>query len=223
VSRALIAFSAGLVSFVTPCVLPLVPAYLSAIGVRERDPRGAVIAALPFIAGFSTVFVLLGVAAGALGSLLEEHRLQLLQGAGIVIVAMGLAMMGLLPIPYLERSLQPAVEPARASGSALLLGGAFGLCWTPCVGPVLASLLALAAAGSTALEGAALLAVYALGLAVPFLLASVALGRAMTFFRFFRDRYGAIRVASGVLLVAAGLLVFFDRVYVVNVWVERAL
>jgi cytochrome c-type biogenesis protein len=94
---------------------------------------------------------------------------------------------------------------------------------TPCVGPVLASLLALAAAGSTALEGAALLAVYALGLAVPFLLASVALGRAMTFFRFFRDRYGAIRVASGVLLVAAGLLVFFDRVYVVNVWVERAL
>ena len=120
------------------------------------------------------MFVALGVAVGLAGSLVTDHRLELIHLGGIVIVAMGFVMMGLIRVPVLERSLSPGVEPARASGSSLLLGGAFGLCWTPCVGPVLGSILALAATEATAARGAGLLAAYAAGLAVPFL--AVALG-----------------------------------------------
>jgi cytochrome c-type biogenesis protein len=219
VTAALVAFVAGLVSFATPCVLPLVPAYLSAIGARSRPPREALAAALPFVLGFSAVFVALGVAAGAVGAQLADHRAEISQAAGILIVGMGFVMMGLLPVPLLERTVQPGIEPARQSGSSLLLGGAFGLCWTPCVGPVLASILALAASGTAgAAKGAGLLAMYAAGLAVPFLVTSVALGQAMAVSRAVRNRYDAVRVASGLVLVAAGLLVFFDRVYVVNAW-----
>jgi cytochrome c-type biogenesis protein len=223
VNGAALAFAAGLFSFATPCVLPLVPAYVSAIGARGERGLGAVRAGLLFVAGFSSIFVLLGVAAGAFGGRLADHRLALVQLAGIVIVAMGLVVLGILPVPALGRTLAPGLDRARATGSPLLLGGAFGLCWTPCVGPVLASILALAASGATAARGAALLAAYAAGLALPFLVAAVALGRAMQLFRPLRDRYAQLRIASGAVLVAAGLLVFFDRMYVVNTWVGRAI
>jgi cytochrome c-type biogenesis protein len=134
---------------------------------------------------------------------------------------MGFVMMGLLRVPALERSLSPGVEPARASGSALLLGGAFGLCWTPCVGPVLGSILALAATEATAARGAGLLAAYAAGLAIPFLAVALGVGQAMSAARFLRDQYMTVRIVSGLILVAAGLLVFFDKTYVVNAWVAR--
>ena len=218
-NQAAAAFAAGLVSFATPCVLPLVPAYLSAIGASATDPSRALRAAAPFVLGFSAVFVALGVAVGLAGSLVTDHRLDLIHLGGIVIVAMGFVMMGVLRVPFLERSLAPGVEPARASGSALLLGGAFGLCWTPCVGPVLGSILALAATQATAARGAGLLAAYAAGLAVPFLAVALGLGQAMSAARFVRDRYQAMRVASGLVLVAAGLLVFFDKTYIINAWV----
>src|SRR5918997_6316818 len=126
-----LAFLAGLVSFVTPCVLPLVPGYLAAVSGSEVGTTGrrVVAASLPFIAGFTLVFVLLGVAAAALGGLLEGNRKLLLQGAGIVVVALGFAFMGLLPFPLLDRLAAPGlVEGARRSGSSALLGGAFGLC-----------------------------------------------------------------------------------------------
>jgi len=219
VNQAAAAFAAGLVSFATPCVLPLVPAYMSAIGASATDPGRALRAAAPFIIGFSAVFVTLGVAVGLAGSLVTDHRIELVHLGGIVIVAMGFVMMGLIRIPFLERSLAPGVAPARASGSSLLLGGAFGLCWTPCVGPVLGSILALAATEATAARGAGLLAAYAAGLAVPFLAVALGLGQAMSAGRFLRDRYTAVRIVSGVILVAAGLLVFFDKAYVVNAWV----
>jgi cytochrome c-type biogenesis protein len=219
VNQAAAAFAAGIVSFATPCVLPLVPAYLSSIGASATDPSRALRAAAPFVIGFSAVFVTLGVAVGLAGSLVNDHRLDLIHLGGIVIVAMGFVMMGLLRVPMLERSLAPGVEPARASGSALLLGGAFGLCWTPCVGPVLGSILALAATEATAARGAGLLAAYAAGLAVPFLAVALGLGQAMSAARFVRDQYPAVRVVSGVILVAAGLLVFFDKMYVINAWV----
>jgi cytochrome c-type biogenesis protein len=221
VSEAAAAFAAGLVSFATPCVLPLVPAYLSAIGVRAGDSRSAMRAGLPFVAGFSAVFVALGAGVAVVGTRLSAHRLDLVHLAGILIVAMGFVMMGLLRVPALERSLQPAVEPARGSGSPLLLGGAFGLCWTPCVGPVLAGLLALASSSRTVASGAALLALYSLGLALPFLAAAVAFGRVMAVARVVRDRYDVVRVVSGAVLVGAGLAVFFDRMYVVNAWVDH--
>ena len=220
-SAAAAAFAAGLVSFVTPCVLPLVPAYLSAIGVRSGDPRASLSAALPFVAGFTVVFVALGTAASVAGSQLADHRLDLIRAAGIVIVAMGVMMAGLIRVPLFERSVTPALGPARASGSALALGGAFGLCWTPCVGPVLASLLALASSTRTVAQGAGLLLAYSAGLAVPMLLASVALGRVMGAARLLRDRYDVVRVVCGVVLVAAGLVVFFDRVWMVNALVAR--
>jgi cytochrome c-type biogenesis protein len=221
VTDAAVAFGAGFVSFGTPCVLPLVPAYLSAVGIRPGGPRRSLAAALPFVLGFSAVFVVMGVLAGLAGGELADHREQLAKLSGIVIVAMGLVMLGLLPVPLLERSLAPAVEPARRSGSPLLLGGAFALCFTPCVTPVLASLLALSASVGTTARAAGLLAAYAAGLALPFLLAAIALGRTMSAFRLMRDRYDLVRGLSGVVLVAAGLLVFFDRTYILNGWVNH--
>jgi cytochrome c-type biogenesis protein len=220
-SDAAVAFGAGLVSFGTPCVLPLVPAYLSAIGIRPGDTRSSLLHALPFVLGFSLVFVAMGVLAGLAGGQLADHRDQLAKLSGIVIVAMGFAMLGLLPIPLLDRTAMPAVEPARRTRSPLLLGGAFALCFTPCVTPVLASLLALSAGVGTAARAAGLLAAYAAGLALPFLLAAVALGRTMAVFRLVRDRYTVVRGASGVILVVAGLLVFFDQTFILNGWVNN--
>jgi cytochrome c-type biogenesis protein len=221
VREAAVAFSAGLLSFATPCVLPLVPAYLSAIGARSTDPRRALFASLPFVLGFSLVFVALGASAGLAGGALTDHRLQLVKLSGIVIVAMGLVMVGLIRLPALDRSFAPGLGPARASGSSVLLGGAFGLAWTPCIGPVLGSILTLAATGATAARGAALLAAYAAGLAVPFMVAGVALGRVMSGARRVRDHYNVVRAVSGVVLIAAGLLVFFDKTYLVNSWVGQ--
>ncbi len=218
---AVVAFGAGLISFGTPCVLPLVPAYLSAIGIRPGGTRGSLLRALPFVAGFSLVFVILGLLAGLAGGQLADHRVQLAKLSGIVIVAMGFVMLGVLPLPFIERTFAPALEPARRTGSPLLLGGAFGIAFTPCVSPVLASLLALSASTGTALRAAALLAAYAAGLALPFMLAAVALGRTLSLFRVLRDRHDAIRMISGAVLVAAGLLVFFDRTYVLNGWVSN--
>jgi cytochrome c-type biogenesis protein len=221
VREAAVAFSAGLLSFATPCVLPLVPAYLSAIGARSTDPRRALLASLPFVLGFSLVFVALGASAGLAGGALTDHRVQLVKLSGIVIVAMGLVMVGLIRMPALDRSFAPGLGPARASGSSVLLGGAFGLAWTPCIGPVLGSILTLAATGATAARGAALLAAYAAGLAVPFMVAGVALGRVMSGARRVRDHYNVVRAVSGAVLIAAGLLVFFDKTYLVNSWVGQ--
>jgi len=218
---AAVAFGAGLVSFATPCVLPLVPAYLSAVGIRPGGSRRSLAAALPFVLGFSTVFVVMGVLAGLAGGQLADHREQLAKASGIVIVAMGLVMLGLLPLPFVDRTLAPAVEPARRTGSPLLLGGAFGLAFTPCVTPVLASLLALSANAATAARAAGLLAAYAAGLALPFLIAAVALGHTMAAFRVMRDRYDLVRTFSGVVLVTAGLLVFFDYTFILNGWVNH--
>jgi cytochrome c-type biogenesis protein len=210
-----------MLSFATPCVLPLVPAYLSSIGARVGTAGQSLLAAAPFVAGFSIIFVAMGLVAGAAGGSLSDHRTQLVQLAGIVIVAMGLAMLGLLPLPALERFAGSGLMRAQQTGSPLLLGAAFGLCFTPCVTPVLGSLLVLSASGGETLRAGGLLGAYAAGLAVPFLLASVALGRTMSVFRAVRDHYAAIRVVCGLLLVGVGLVVFFDRMYIVNAYVNR--
>jgi cytochrome c-type biogenesis protein len=221
------AFAAGFVSFLAPCVLPLVPGYLSAVSavdVGELGGRGTarhvVVSSLPFIAGFSAVFVALGALAGAIGSALGQRSLQ--EIAGFVVVATGLAFVGLLPVP--ERLLAPrVVAGARRSGSSLLLGGAFAVCAAPCVGPVLGATLALAGNTSTVPRASALLLAYSLGLAVPFLLAGIAFARTMGAFRRLRDHYGAIRVVSGACLIAVGLLLFFDRFWWLRVGLNRAL
>jgi cytochrome c-type biogenesis protein len=219
-----LAFLAGLLSFATPCVLPLVPGYLSAVSGRTAGTSGARVlaASLPFIAGFTIVFVALGAAAGAAGGLVGENRRLLLSVAGLLVVILGFAFMGLLPFPFLERLAAPGlVEEARSRGSAALLGAAFGVCAAPCIGPVLGSILALAGESQTVAQGTLLLLVYSAGLALPFMAVGLGFGRAMGAFRWLRDRYDVLRVASGAFLVALGLLLFFDRFWWLNVAVNR--
>jgi cytochrome c-type biogenesis protein len=223
-SKIAVAFAAGLLSFVTPCVLPLVPGYLAAVSGTQPGVGGrrVVIASLPFIAGFTVVFVALGALAGVAGGALADDRDVLLKVAGIVVVALGFAFMGLLPIPFLERMAAPGLlDAARRRGSSVLLGGAFGLCAAPCIGPVLASILALASESSTVGQGSLLLLVYSAGLAVPFVLVGIGFDRAASAFRWLRDQYAVLRIVSGVLLVALGLLLFFDRFWWLNVGFNR--
>jgi cytochrome c-type biogenesis protein len=227
--RLPVAFLAGLVSFLAPCVLPLVPGYLSAVSAVSPDRLGergttrrVVLSSLPFVAGFSAVFVALGALSGAAGGALGTGSKLLLEIAGFVVVVLGLAFMGLLPVP--ERLLVPSlVAGARRRGSSALLGAAFAVCAAPCVGPVLASILVLAGNTSTVAQGSLLLLAYSAGLAVPFLLAGIAFTRAMGAFRWLRDHYAAIRIGSGSILVALGLLLFFDRWWWLQAGVNRVL
>jgi cytochrome c-type biogenesis protein len=221
-----VVFLAGLVSIVFPCVLPLVPGYLSAVSAVEasrlgepRVGRRVAAATLPFIAGFTAVFVALGLGAAALGGAIDDRRLQS-EVAGFVLVVIGLAFVGLLPWP--ERALSPGlVEGARRRGSNALLGGAFAVCAAPCIGVVLGSVLVLASDSDTLLKGAVLLAVYSIGLGAGFLLAGLAFARAMSAFRWVRDHYRVLQVAGGGTLVALGLLLFFNRTWWLYVAVDE--
>jgi cytochrome c-type biogenesis protein len=220
-----LAFVAGLLSFVTPCVLPLVPGYLSAVSGAQPGVGGrrVLVRSLPFVAGFSLVFVALGTAIAAAGGYLGGDRRLVPQIAGLVIVVLGFAFMGVLPLPYLDRLAAPGlVERARGSGSRFLLGGAFAVCAAPCIGVMLASILALASDTSTLWRGTLLLAVYSFGLAVPFLLVGIGFDRVLAASRWLRDHYAGVRVVSGAILVAVGLLLFFDRFWWLNVGVSRA-
>jgi cytochrome c-type biogenesis protein len=222
-----VAFAAGLLSFLAPCVLPLVPGYLSAVSAVDPSRLGdrsaarhVFVSSIPFVLGFTAVFVALGTGVAAAGGLLSSTSQQ--EIAGFVVVVFGLAFMGLLPWP--ERLVAPGLlSGARRTRSNVLLGGAFGVCAAPCIGPVLASILALAGSRSTVLQGAVLLLVYSVGLAVPFLVTGVAFARAMSAFRWLRDRYRLIQFASGAVLVAIGLLLFFDRFWWLRVGVNRIL
>jgi cytochrome c-type biogenesis protein len=221
------AFLAGLVSIAFPCVLPLVPGYLSAISAVEVERLGepgaarrVARASLPFAAGFTVVFVLLGAGAAALGGVLEPQRRT--EIAGFVLVVLGLAFAGLLPWP--ERLVAPGLlGEARKRGSGALLGGAFAVCAAPCIGTVLASILVLAGGTGTVLRGSLLLAAYSAGIALAFVLLGIAFVRAMAAFRWVRDRYALIRFVSGLTLVALGLLLFFHRDWWLSVLVNRAL
>ena len=223
--RLVAAFAAGLVSIAFPCVLPLVPGYLSAISSVEVERLGergvarrVVTASAPFALGFTVVFVALGAGAAALGHWVDlSTRTKV---AGFVLVVLGLAFMGLLPWP--ERLVAPgALTRARQSGSRALLGVVFAVCAAPCVGVVLSAILVLAADSRTVVRGVILLAVYSLGLTVAFVAIGIAFGHAMTAFRWVRDHYDVIRVVSGAVLVALGLLLFFDRNWWLNVAVHR--
>ena len=223
-----VAFAAGFVSFLAPCVLPLVPGYLSAVSSIEADQLGrpgaarrVVLSSLPFVAGLVAVFVLLGAGAAAIGLSFTRNQFLLQEIAGFVLIVFGLVLMGLLPWP--QRLVGAGlVQGAHRRGSGFLLGGAFAVCAAPCIGPVLGSILVLAGDSGTVLEGSALLAVYALGLAVPFLVAAALFVPAMGVFRWIRDHYTAIQVGSGAVLVALGLLLFFDRFWWLQVYLNRA-
>jgi cytochrome c-type biogenesis protein len=203
-----VALLAGFLSFLAPCVLPLVPGYLSAVSAVSADELGrpgnarrVVAASIPFVLGFTAFFVLLGVGASLLGASLFRDQFLLEQVAGFVLVVFGLAFMGLLPWP--ERLVGAGlVQGARSRGSRILV---------------------LAGSSDTALEGAGLLAVYSLGLAIPFVLAGALFTRAMGAFRWLRDHYRAIQFAGGLVMVVLGLLLFFGRFYVLRIYVNRVL
>ena len=213
-AEALPSVPRGVLSLITPCVLPLVPGYLSACRPSRRTARRAGVgrrvarSSIPFILGFTTVFVVLGAGAAALGGILDANRRAEL--AGLVLVILGLAFLGLLPWP--ERLVAPGLlTGARRRGSGVLLGAAFAVCAAPCIGTVLASVLVLAGSAEEILQGSAILAAYSAGLALAFVLAAVAFVRAMGAFRWLRDHYTVIRVVSGSLLVLLGLAFFFHR------------
>jgi len=229
-----LAFAAGLLSVLSPCVLPLMPAYLSlvsGISVEELQQGAAVgmrrrvmLACLCFVAGFSAVFVLMGVGAVAAGHALRTWRAEIFglefgaaQIAGLVVIGLGLHMMGLTPIRALYRDTRPQVQATgRHALGALVIGAAFALGWSPCIGPILAAILTVAASRDTLMEGVALLLVYSAGLAVPFLVAGWSLEYFFEAFQRIRVHFRKLEIASGLVIVGVGVLVLTDQLSALN-------
>jgi cytochrome c-type biogenesis protein len=215
------AFVAGLVSFLSPCVLPLVPGYvslISGVGVEElKEQKTAVLGkvmlnSIAFVIGFSIVFVTLGALSTEVGQLMSQYKSVLAQIAGVVIIVFGLHLTGLLKIKalYSDKRLH-GVKGSSTPWGAFVVGFAFAFGWTPCVGPILSAILYLAAAQNSVSKGIFLLTIYSLGLAVPFLLTSLGIERFLSFYSRFRQHMHAIEIASGGLLMALGVLLVFGR------------
>ena len=226
------AFAVGFVSFVSPCVLPLVPGYLSAVsGVSlaelqqgERRLSRVLLPALVFCLSFTVVFVALGMSATGLGSTLQDERGTLDKVAGAVIIALGVFFLLTPFVPRLNREWRPDALISRAgSGGPLIAGAAFAFAWTPCVGPTLGTILTAASVRDTVSEGAVLLLFYSAGLAVPFLLTAVAFTRATAAFRWLRDRYLIITAISGAVLIAMGVLLYTGELTRLNLEAQQAL
>jgi cytochrome c-type biogenesis protein len=218
----LIALLAGLVSFLSPCVLPLVPGYISMLsGTSIDELRHGDVAALQslvfrnavaFVIGFSVVFIALGASATAVGSFLSSRRGTFDIVAGVVIIVFGLHLTGILKIPFLYRDVRFHGGGARrGAAGAFVLGFAFAFGWTPCIGPILGGILGVAATRSRVGQGMFLLAVYSAGLAIPFLLTSLGVGQFLKFYTRFKRYLHAVEVGSGVLLILIGVLIAFDR------------
>jgi len=231
-TTVLAAFAVGFVSFISPCVLPLVPGYLSAVsGVslteiqdRERSTVRILLPAIVFCASFTVVFVVLGMTATSLGSVLRDSRGTLDQVAGAVIIALGVFFLLTPFVDRLNKEWRPEALISRAgSGGPLLAGAAFAVAWTPCVGPTLGSILTAASVSDTVAQGGILLLFYSLGLAVPFLLTAIAFTRATAAFRWLRDRYLIITAVSGVVLITMGVLLFTGELTQLNIEAQQAL
>jgi cytochrome c-type biogenesis protein len=220
------------VSFISPCVLPLVPGYLSAVsGVSladfqagsGRSPR-VLLPALVFCLAFTVVFVALGMTATGIGSTLKDHRGTLEQVAGVLIIALGVFFVLTPFVPRLNREWRVDALMQRAgSGGPLVAGAAFAIAWTPCVGPTLGSILTAASVQDTVAKGAILLLFYSLGLAVPFLITAVAFTRATSAFRWLRDRYLIVTGVSGAVLIVMGVLLFTGELTQLNIEAQQAL
>ncbi len=219
----LAAAAAGLVSFLSPCVLPLVPGYISFIsGVSlealregradEVKTSRVFLSAVWFVLGFSAVFVALGASATALGTVLLTRIALLRQVAGVIIVILGLHLIGLFRIGFLQyqKKVDVRSRPMSAVG-AFVVGAAFAFGWTPCIGPILAGILTLASTQETVVKGMGLLAVYSLGLGIPFLLTSLGVQRFLKFSARFRKHLRVVEILAGALLVGVGILILTDR------------
>ena len=221
-----LAFVAGVLSFLSPCVLPLIPSYvgfLTGLTLEELEVRrGTALAhALWFVAGFSLIFIALGATASALGVLLLRSQVWIGRIGGVVVILFGLYLLGVLRPALLmrERKVQLARKPLGYLGSAFV-GVTFGAAWTPCIGPILGAILTMAAAQGSIGRGAGLLTAYALGLAVPFLLAAVALDRFLVWFQRFRPFLVWVERIAGILLILLGLLLVTDRFTLLASWLQ---
>lgn len=225
----LTALGAGVVSFLSPCVLPLVPGYISYVAghsVSSERPAGALAARLPavglslcFVLGFSTVFIILGASATALGQLLLAYRYELNIVGGVVVIAFGVFLLGLLRPAWLLRELR--IHPSLQGGqpaSAYMLGFAFAFGWTPCIGPILGAILTVSAASATAVDGVALLGLYSLGLGVPFLLATLFADELSVRIRVFRQAGRWLQAVAGAILILMGLAMITGRLAAVSYW-----
>jgi len=221
-----IAFGAGLASFLSPCVLPLIPSYITFItGMTlddvQRARRLAFIHALLFVFGFSLIFLALGASATLLGRLLVTYRAWISRIGGLLVLAFGLYLLGIFKLGIFsrERRFHVTDKPLGYLGT-VVVGIAFGAGWTPCIGPILGAILTMAAAQASLALGAGLLTAYALGLAVPFLVAAVALDRFLVWFQKFRPYLVWVERVAGVLLIVLGLLLVTDRFTLLASWLQ---
>lgn len=219
---------AGLLSFLSPCVLPLVPPYLCFLagttledlqsGDAARTRRDSLLASLLFVAGFSTVFVALGATASAFGTLIRRFDQPLSIAAGLAIIVMGLHFIGLFRLGLLYREARVQVEHPAGLWSAYVMGLAFAFGWTPCIGPILAAILAVAGSQATVAHGAALLAAYSFGLGAPFVAAALAIGAFTAFLKRFRAYFGAVEKFAGALLVVTGVTFLTGGMQSLSFW-----
>ena len=230
----LAAFAAGVLSFISPCVLPLIPGYLSYISGLTLDEmqgtgegaitlgaarRRVLVASIFFILGFSFVFICFGAAASVLGQYMLERQRLLAKIAAVIVIVFGLHTMGVLRIGWLysEKRVQVEKKPTSLFG-AFFVGLAFAFGWTPCIGPILAGILAIAGTQETIGQGVRLLAVYSAGLGLPFLLTALAINKFFSVFKRIRKHYHLIEIVSGLLLVVIGLLIFTNRFTLIAKW-----
>lgn len=227
-----IAFAAGVLGFVSPCVVPLIPGYLSfvsGVSLSEMQPGerrqhlGRVLGTtLLFVLGFATIFTAMGASATLAGNFILNNRQLLSRIGGVIIIVLGLSVLGVVKIPALDRERRLQVTRRRGGVfGAFPIGMAFGFAWTPCVGPVLAAILTLAATAQRASDGAVLLFTYSLGLGLPFLATAVLLTSAFDALRWFQRHGRAIEAASGGFLVVMGAALMFDLVFTLNTWILR--
>ncbi len=229
----LAAFAAGVVSFLSPCVLPLIPGYLSFItgytaselSEEGRSTRAVLVPSLLFVLGFSIVFVGLGASASVLGSFLVEYNDILVRIAGVAVFLFGLFMLGVIKVPWLYGEARVDMGKARmfGRGAALVLGMAFAFGWTPCVGPILGSILAIAGTTGSAVQGAILLLAYSLGLGIPFVLTALLFGRLRTTLTWLNSHSIIINRVAGVLLMLVGVLIFTGQMNILASWMTRVL
>ena len=224
------AFIAGLLSFLSPCVLPIVPpslAFIAGVSFQEIETDRAASwrvlkAAIFFVLGFATIFVAMGLSASAIGQFLRDYRDEVAFVAGLIIIVLGLHFLGLFRIAllYREARVQPRNRPLGMAG-AYVAGLAFAFGWTPCVGPVLFSILTIAGGQDTVWQGGLLLLVYALGIGLPFILAAAFLERFQGFMRRFRQHLGLMEKIIGVFLIVAGVLVMLGKMNEIGFWLQE--
>lgn len=224
VPSATLAFTAGFVSFLSPCCLPLVPGYLATVGGGAPTQRAVLVRSGLFVASFSLAFIALGLTATALGQALAGNQVTLTRISGVAIIAMGLLMVGSAFSVRLNRQVRVRrLDAAASAGSPVVAGLAFAFAWTPCIGPTLGAILGLAASSQSSGSATLLLTIYSAGLAVPFLLCALAFGRAQAGITALRRHQHTIQIVAGVSLIVMGYLVLSGELFRLNIEAQRIL